>query len=133
MARKKNIFDQEVDEIADTIYIDPEDDTQEISGGHIYLWRIYRFLLGKYLRFFEEINDDEPGWELRDKKDFDDWGIYRGDLDKYEREGYITIEKLGKGRSIYHILIRSTSKPFPSFLDDLTDDEKRYSSTNDEY
>jgi len=132
MARKKSIFEDEVDSISETIWVDPEDDTEEVSGGHIYLWRIYRFLFGKYLKAFEEINYDFPGWEL-EKKDFDDWGINRSDLNEYERDGYITIEKLGKGRSKYHVMIRSTSKPFPSFLDNLTDDERRYQSTDDEY
>ena len=121
-------MEEEIDEIAKKTYILPnvtedyDNPKNQVKGGNIQIWRIKRFIFGKY---FPLMSRDFGYWDIPNLKEFRDWGINRYDLNKYERDGYITIEKLGKGRSLYNVRIRPTNKPFPHFLDDLTEDEKR--------
>ena len=131
---KKSIMENEIDEIAKKTYILPnvtedyDNPKNQVKGGNIQIWRLERYIFSKYLRTFSNINKEDRGggyWDIPNQKEFRDWGINRYDLNEYERDGYITIEKLGKGRSLYNVRIRPTNKPFPHFLDDLTEDEKR--------
>ena len=125
---KKSIMEKEIDEIAKKTYILPnvtedyDNPKNQVKGGNIQIWRLKRFVFGKYLPLMSR---DYGYWDIPNAKEFRDWGINRYDLNEYERDGYITIEKLGKGRSLYNVRIRPTNKPFPHFLDDLTEDEKR--------